>query len=238
MACLPFAALLVALALLVVIVGVLLRALPVILIAAGVVLLLRWYLTEQERATPQPTNVRPRDQARPGSANPPGTGSGIPAWTPTGDTTRRQFLVRYQPDAVHDAIEESLNSIGAKLRWDRSNPQHIGGVVKRGGLLGTKRHIDVTFGHLGQAGSWVSIMSDSVELQARFEQALNELIGPSRELVDEYEAAWCGRFNAAMARQGDPARSYPGRWICPSCGTANAGTPSCSHCGAESWPSA
>jgi hypothetical protein len=238
MGCLRLLAMMLVLVLLVSVIGLLLRVLPWILMAAGVGLLIRWYSTGRETATPLPTNVRPKGQTRWASADAVGTVPDVLPQVPMGDTARRQFLVRYPPDAVHDAIEKSLVDIGAKAWWDPRNSRHAAGVIKEGVLFGTKRHINATFGHLRQDGCWVSVTSDSVEILAQFERALAELVGPTRDLVDEYEAAWCRRFNEAMARQGDPTRIYPGRWICPNCGTASIGGPFCGHCGAETWPSA
>ncbi|HEX2922434.1 MAG TPA: hypothetical protein VHS28_00205 [Chloroflexota bacterium] len=189
--------------------GLLLKALPFILIAAGAGMLIRWYSTGEVEATPLPTNGRPKGQARLASTDAIGTIPDLPRQLPNGNPTRRQFRVRYPPDAVHDAIEKSLVAIGAKVRWDPRSPRHAVGAVKEGGFLGAKRHIHVTFGHLRRGICWVSVTGDSVEIRVQFERALAELVGPTRDLVDEYEAAWCRRFNEAMARKGDATRISP-----------------------------
>lgn len=49
----------------------------------------------------------------------------------------------------------------------------------------------------------------------------------------EAEAAWCRRFNMAMARKRDPTRIYPATTICPYCGGVTKRGPFCGHCGAK-----
>ena len=232
MGCLGFLAVLLVLALVIVVIDSLLKVLPWILIAVGLGLLMRWHSTRHEQARPLSTNVRLEGQTKSASADTVSTVPDVLPQLPMGSTTGRQFVVRYQLDAVHDAIEQSLVTIGAKVRWNRRNPRLAEGTVTEGRFFSTRRYIHVTFGHLREGGCWVSVTGNSVEMQAQFERALDELVGPTRDLVDEYETAWCRRFNEAMARQGDPTRIYPGRWVCPNCGAASIGGAFCGHCGA------
>ncbi len=233
MGCPGLLAVMLLLVLLVPVIGLLARALPWILIAVGVGLLMRWYSTRHEQAAPHPTTAPPEGRAKPTSSGTVSTVPDVPPQVPRGSATWRQFLVRCPPDAVHDAIEQSLVTVGAEVRWDHQNPRLAEGTVTEGRLFGTKRYIHVAFGQLREGGCWVSVTGDSLEIQAQFERALDELVGPTRDLVNEYEAGWCRRFNEAMARQGDPTRIYPDRWICPNCGAASIGGPFCGRCGAR-----
>ena len=233
MGCLGLLPVLLALVLVVAVLHALLKALPWILIAVGVGLLVRWYRTRPERVTSRRTNVLSNDQGELASADTVNAVSDALPRTSTGGSSRRQLFVRRSPDAVHDAIEQSLAAVGAKIRWDGKNPRHVEGTVREDRLFGAKRYIDVTFGQLREDGCWVSVTGNDEEMQAQFERALGELVGPTWDLVDEYEGAWCSRFNEAMTRQGDPTRIYPRRWICPNCGAAGTGGALCGRCGAQ-----
>ncbi len=211
----------------------LLRALPLILLVVVVGLLLRWYVTGSEEAVPRSAKRSRQGRWSHGPADAVRTVPESPAESPPASAVWRRFLVRYPADAVHDAIEKAMAAVGAKVRWDPRDPRLAEGTVTEGRFLGVDRYVQVAFGPLPRDGCWVSVAGDSVELLAQFERAMDELIGPTRELVDESETAWCRRFNEAMARQGDSTRIYPDRWICPNCGAAIVGGPSCGRCGAR-----
>lgn len=215
--------------LLVAVIASLLRALPLIVMVVGVVLLMRRQSSRHEKATALTANV-PR-QGRAKSADTVRTVPDVFPQEREGSIPRGRFLVPYPPDAVHDAIQNSLATIGAEVRWDRRNPRLAEGTVTEGGFLGATRYINVTFGSLPKGGCWVAVASDSEEMQAQFQRALDELVGPTRNLVDGYEAVWCRRFNEAMARQGDSTRVYPDCWICLRCGAVCIGGVFCGRCG-------
>ncbi len=219
--------------LLAVVIASLLEVLPWVAMVVGAVVLMRKQSARREKAMAWTASIPREGRWRPTSADTAGIVTEVPTQGQEENMPRTRYLVRYPPDAVHDAIEKSLEAVGAEVRWDRRTFGLAEGKVAEGGLLGGERRISVAFGSLPKGGCWVSVAGDGEEIQAQFRRALDERAGPIRNLVDGYEAAWCRRFNQAMTRRGDPTRVYPDRWICPGCGAVCIGGASCGRCGAR-----